>query len=351
MNITINNQVYEVAEGMTILEICSQQKIDVPTFCYERGLTISGSCRICVVEVRGQRRLVAACSTPAVADMVIDTESSRAVAARRQILSLMIANHHQNCPECHRNNDCKLQTYCNRYQVTISPFADGSRKKLTVDQSNPFFIRDHRKCILCGKCVSICSDINGAHAIDFTQRGYMTKVTSSFDVNLQETGCTFCGMCVDVCPVGALVAKSEIGSCNDGIIKKTQTTCSFCGVGCQLQLKTSNQRIIGVQSDRSGSNDGHLCVKGKFGWEYIHSDRRLQHPLIKDRQMGEFVQATWEQAIDCIYENFQRILHDHGGTALAGLCSAKATNEENYLFQKLIRTVFQSNNIDHCARL
>ena len=351
IEITINNKLYKTDRKKTILQVCSENKIEIPTLCYEKGLKITASCRLCVVEVAGRKSLETACSTPIYQDMVILTESPKVIEARREILQLLLANHDLRCLSCHRNGDCKLQEYCYRYGIHDKRYSNGSKINIDVDNSNPFFIRDYAKCILCGKCVSVCSDINGAHAIDYTKRGYQTKITSSFDENLENTSCTFCGMCIQVCPVAALVPKSEIGKGRCWEVNKVKTTCNYCGVGCQLQLKVKDNKIIGVASDDSGSNMGHLCVKGQFGWEYVHSEHRLKHPLIKDQATGNFIEASWEQVIDIIYTKLSDIISQHGGEAIAGLCSAKATNEENYLFQKLFRTAFASNNIDHCARL
>jgi formate dehydrogenase alpha subunit len=351
IEITINNKLYKTDSNKTILQVCLENNIDIPTLCYEKGLKITASCRLCVVELVGRNNLETACSTPVNPNMVILTESPKVIEARREILRLLLANHELQCFTCHRNGDCRLQDYCYRYDVHDTHYTKGSKTSIAVDDSNNFFVRDYAKCILCGKCVSVCSDINGAHAIDYTKRGYQTKITSSFDENLENTSCNFCGMCIQVCPVAALVTKSEIGKGRSWEVNKVKTTCSYCGVGCQLKLKVKNNKIIGVTSDNSGSNMGHLCVKGQFGWEYVHSEHRIKNPLIKDKSTGNFIDVSWEQVIDIIYTKLSDIITQHGGEAIAGLCSAKSTNEENYLFQKLFRTAFESNNIDHCARL
>ncbi|OEF98724.1 hypothetical protein BHF68_03435 [Desulfuribacillus alkaliarsenatis] len=351
ITIEVNGQTYTMETSKSILDACKEIGIDIPTLCYDKDLKITASCRLCIVEIENKSTLVTACSTPIYDGLKIYTESEKVIEARQEILRLLLANHDLRCLTCHRNGDCRLQDYSYRYNVHDTPYPDGPNKEIPIDDTNSFFVRDYAKCILCGKCVSVCSDINGAHAIDFTNRGYKTKVASSFDESLQNTSCNFCGMCIQVCPVAALVPKSEIGKGRPWETTKVKTTCSYCGVGCQLQLKIMDNQIIGVAKDESGSNLGHLCVKGQFGWEYVHARDRLSMPLIKNRKTGQFEEVAWDVAIDFIYENLQPILNESGGDAVGGLCSAKCTNEENYLFQKLMRTVFTTNNVDHCARL
>lgn len=348
ISITINGNRLSVPANYSILKAAEENGIDIPTLCYEEGLTVTGACRMCVVEIKGQKRLFAACSTPVNEGMEVETESPRVISARRDVLRLLIANHDLRCLTCERNGDCRLQDYCYRYKVEDTPYK-GEKREYPIDTDNQFFIRDQSKCIKCGKCYLICAEVNGAYVYDFMERGFDTKVTSAFDDNIQETTCTACGMCVNVCPVAALVEKSVLWEGRSWEVQKVTTTCSYCGVGCQLKLKVKDDRIIGVTADKSGSNLGHLCAKGQFGWEYVHSEDRLTDPLMKKN--GSFEKVSWEEALSYIAERFQAILAKKGGQAIAGLSSAKCTNEENYLFQKFMRTVLKTNNVDHCARL
>lgn len=348
LTVTINGRRLQVPAGTNILQAAEAHGIHIPTLCYEEGLTATGACRLCVVEIKGARKLAAACTTPVAEGMEIYTESERVVAARREVLRLLLANHDLRCLTCERNGDCRLQDYCYRYKVEDTPY-EGVLREYPIDSDNPFFIRDYSKCIRCGKCVLICAEVNGAHVYDFMERGIDTKVTSAYDDNLQETTCTACGMCVNVCPVGALVEKSTLWKGRAWEIEKVTTTCPYCGVGCQLKLKVKDGRIIGVAADKSGSNRGHLCAKGQFGWDFVHSPDRLTRPLV--RKNGRLVETSWEEALALTAARFRTILHRYGGKAIAGLSSAKATNEENYLFQKFMRAVLKTNNVDHCARL
>lgn len=346
--VTINGNRYKALRGSTILKVAEANNIHIPNMCYEEGLSVPGCCRMCVVEVKGARKLLAACATPVTEGMEIQTESDRVVEARKDLLRLYLASHDLRCLTCERNGDCRLQDYCYRYRVEDTPYR-GEQKKYPVDTSNPFFFRDYSKCIMCGKCVRICAEINGAYVYDFMEKGFDSKVTSAFDDPNQDTTCTFCGMCVQVCPVAALVEKTVMWAGRPWEMKKVKTTCPYCGVGCQLKLKVKDGRIIGVAKDKTGSNMGHLCVKGQFGWEYVHSPDRLTKPLM--RKNGKLEPVSWEDAYNHIARRLSSIRDRYGGKALAGLSSAKCTNEENYLFQKFMRTLLHTNNVDHCARL
>ncbi|KAB2951034.1 formate dehydrogenase subunit alpha [Heliorestis acidaminivorans] len=220
------------------------------------------------------------------------------------------------------------------------------KKNPHIDIDNPFFFRDYSLCIKCGRCVKVCSEVNGAGMYELLQGPSGREIKHLFSEPEHKDNCTFCGMCINVCPTNAL---QEQSSANKKIERLVKTTCSYCGVGCQLQLKVTGEQVVGVFFDKSSSNKGHLCAKGQFGWEYIHSEKRLTHPLI--RKNGELTEATWDEALDLIQEKFSEALERHGSDAIAGLSSAKITNEENYLFQKFMRSILKTNHIDHCARL
>jgi len=348
INLTIDGNQVAVEPGTTILEAARQLGIDIPTLCYDPELTVAGACRMCVVEVEKARALVASCSTPAGEGMVVHTESERVVRARKVILNLILANHPLDCLTCEKNGECKLQEYCYRYGVGESVYT-GEKKELPLDDSNPFFIRDLNKCILCGKCVRKCHEVNGVGAVDYINRGFKTVVGTAFEEPLQNSPCVFCGMCVDVCPVGALTPKQGIGKGRSWEVEKVKTTCPYCGTGCSLYLKVKDDKVVGVEPDfESPVNHGQLCVKGRFGWDFIDHPDRLKKPLIKKE--GEFVEADWDEALDLVASRLKEVKGTYGPESLAGLSSARATNEENYLFQKLLR-MLGTNSIDHCARL
>jgi predicted molibdopterin-dependent oxidoreductase YjgC len=344
ITLTINGHSVEVEAGSTILEAAEKLGIFIPTLCHDPRFTPAGACRMCLVEVERARALMAACSVPVMEGMAVHTDTERVHAARKENLRLLLANHPLDCLTCEKNGDCRLQEYCYLYGIAESDY-QGVRKEYALDESNPFLIRDLNKCVLCGLCVRVCHEINGAGAIDFTNRGFYTKVAPAFDDALETSSCVFCGMCVDVCPVGALTPKQGLRQGRPWELQKVRTTCPFCGTGCGLELSVKDDRVVGVKGDpASPVSRGQTCVKGRFGLDFLHSPDRLQKPLM--RKNGEMVEASWEEALSLIASKMRGLR----GREMAGFSSARATNEENYLFQKLLR-MLGSNNIDHCARL
>lgn len=346
VNLTINNQPVAVPAGTTILEAAEQLGIFIPTFCHDPELTRAASCRICVVEIAG--KLQVACATAVKEGMVIETESTAVVEARRAILELLLANHPQDCLTCGKAGECRLQDYAFRYGVT-GPGFHGQSHDYEIEQDNPFIVRDMNKCILCGKCVRMCSEVQGQNVLDFAHRGIHTKISTPLDLPLAQSGCVFCGNCVAVCPVGALQEKGLRTRSRTWEVKKVKTVCPYCGTGCSLELNVKEGQVVGVTSCEGDVNGRALCVKGRFAYGFIHHPHRLTTPLIK--RNGQFEEASWSEAIDLVAEKLTAIKQNHSPDALAVLSSARCTNEENYLLQKLTRAVIGTNNIDHCARL
>jgi len=349
IKLTIDGQEIEVAPGTTILEAARQLGIDIPTFCHDPELPPNGACRICVVEVEKARALVASCVAPAGPDMVVHTESERVIKARENNLSLMLANHPLDCITCEKTGECKLQDYCYRYGVASTEF-EGEVKNLPYDDTNEFFLRDMNKCILCGICVGKDQLIVGAGAIDFTKRGFVTNVSPGFEDPIEESTCVFCGMCIDNCPVGALIPKYVIGKGRPWQTESVPAVCPYCSLGCNINLHVKDNEIIEVSPVmESPVNRGHLCVQGKFGWDFVHSGDRVTAPMVKSD--GVFVEVSWEEALDYIVDNIKEIQSRFGADALMGLGSPKASNEDSYLFQKLMRSL-GTNNVDsyskHC---
>lgn len=345
INIKINNKQLSVEPNTTIFSACKNIGIELPNFCNDERLNPSGLCRMCIVEVVGSKKLDVGCATMVRDGMEIYTNSEKVINARREILELMISDHPLECTTCVRTGSCKLQEYANLYLVSGKPKYEYESKKLEIDDSNPFYYYDPNKCILCKKCVRVCSELQEVSAIESVDRGYDTKIRPFFNDNLNESTCVSCGNCVSVCPVGALVPK---GAQFYGT-ERVKTTCSYCGVGCQLELLVKDNQVVGSEPVKDGVNDGLLCVKGKFGYKFINHKDRLKTPLIK--KDGRFEEATWEEAYEYIKENYERINNNFGAEAFAGLSSARCSNEENYLFQKMMRAVIHTNNVDHCARL
>jgi NADH-quinone oxidoreductase subunit G len=347
INININGQKVGVAGNLTILQAANSLGINIPTFCHDDRLIPHGACRICVVEVEGARNLVASCSTPVSEGMVIHTHSEKVMRARRDILALMIDNHPLDCLTCEKSGNCKLQDYCYEYDVKEGTFA-GVKKEYEVDNSNEFYTSDQNKCILCGKCVRVCNELQCTGAIVQAERGFKTHIATPFEVGLEKSVCVSCGNCVSVCPVGSLMPKSR-EKFRQWEIKRVKTTCSYCGVGCQMELLVKENKVVGVEPLNVLPNNGLLCVKGKFGYKFINHPDRLKTPLIK--KDGKFVEATWDETYELIVNKIKETKADYGPEVFGGFSSARCTNEENYLMQKLFRAVIGTNNIDHCARL
>ena len=348
MKVTINGTVYEAEQGQTILDVARANGVFIPTICHLAGLTPLGACRVCVVEVEGMRTLVTACTAPATEGMSVQTHSQRALDARRFIVEMLVSCHPLDCMTCEKTGDCVLQNLAYEFGVGSTGF-EGEKHNYPVDSSNPFIVRDYNKCILCQRCVRACDEIQGIEAIKNINRGFETKIATAYDGALQDSNCVFCGQCVQVCPVGALVPKKSLSKGRPWEIEKVRTTCPYCGVGCQLNLHTKGEQIVSVTAVEDGSpNKGRLCVKGRFGYDFIYSEDRLTTPLIKEN--GAFREATWDEALDLVATKFKQIISESGPDAIAGVSCARSINEDSYQMQKLFRAVIGTNNIDHCAR-
>lgn len=347
MKITLNGQQCEVESGQTILQAAAKYGINIPTLCHDERLTAHGACRICIVEVKGARTLMPACSTPAAEGMVIETKTPKVIEARREILKLMIENHPLDCLTCEKSGNCTLQNLCFEYDVKEGSY-NGAKKSYAIDDSNPFFTYDPNKCILCGKCVRVDNELQCTGAIHFADRGFNTHVAVAGDRVFESSNCVSCGNCVSVCPVGALMPKKP-HKFRQWEVKKVQTTCSYCGVGCQMNLLVKDGKVLGVEPVNVAPNDGLLCVKSKFGYRFLDHPDRLKAPLV--RKDGKLVETTWDEALHVVASKMKDIKEKHGADAFGGFTSARCTNEENYLMQKMFRAVIGTNNIDHCARL
>ncbi len=347
--LTIDGRETRVARGTTIFKAAKSLGISIPHLCFREDLRPTSACRICLVEVEGARNLVASCSFPAGDGMVVHTGSPRVIEARRMVIELLLSDHPFDCMTCEKSGACKLEKYAYESGVRTSRFK-GEQHSYPVDSSNPFIERDYNKCILCGRCVSACNEVQRWDAIDFMGRGFTTKIGTAFDRGLGESPCVFCGQCVEVCPVGALTEKQKRTKGREWEFRKVDTVCSYCGVGCNLRLHVKDNEIVKVTAPRDkGVNRGKLCVKGRFGFDYVHHPDRLKYPLV--RENGKLKRTSWNKALDLVASKLKTTKGRYGPHSIAFLTSAKCTNEENYLLQKFARAVIGTNNIDHCARL
>jgi predicted molibdopterin-dependent oxidoreductase YjgC len=346
INLTIDDKKIEVAEGATVLEAARLAKIDIPTLCYDPRMKPHGACRLCIVDIAGLPRPVTSCTTPATDGMVVITSSPRLERLRKTTVELLLSDHPNDCMVCIKAGDCTLQDLAYRYGVRDNRFQGAVRNHNRVD-ANPFIMREQDKCVLCGLCVRVCDEVQGVGAIGYANRGFESDICPPFK---NELDCEFCGQCVSVCPTGALSAKMWAGQPRLIELKATETTCTYCGCGCNVTLHSQGDKVVRVSSRSDNHNRGWLCVKGRFGYEFINSKDRLTTPLIRREKGGKLEPATWDEALDFTVAKMSAIKEQYGPDALGGLASARCTNEENYLFQKLLRAGIGTNNVDHCAR-
>ena len=344
-DIIIDGRKISVIEGSTILDAAKLLKISIPTLCHHPKLSSFGGCRLCIVEVKGIRNPVSACTAPVSAGMDIMTSSPRIERLRKMLLELILSDHPYDCMLCEMAGACELQELAYYYDAKHTTYA-GERRQYDKHDNNPFLNRDMEKCIMCGRCVKICDEVQGVGAIDFAYRGFKSKVCPQYE---EDLNCEFCGQCVSVCPSGALTGRMWARRGRQRDIREVDTVCPYCGTGCSITLHVKNNEIIRVTSSSDSWNEGLLCVKGRFGYQFVNSPERLIKPLI--RVGGDFREASWDEALEHIASRLIDIKNSYGSDAIGGLSSAKCTNEENYIFQKFIRADIGTNNVDHCARL
>jgi len=341
ITLKIDGLIVKTDGGNTILETALSNDIYIPNLCYYPGLEPWGSCRLCMVE-NEEGRLVTACETHVQDGMDIVTENSRINRVRKLSAELLIANHEVDCLTCRKNDNCKLQEVAAYLGINRENIGSLRRQinDIPQDDSNPFFDRDLKKCILCGICVRTCSELLGVNAIDFGFRGYESKITTFADRPLLESSCVSCGECVVACPVGALVPKQTIKPA-----REVKTVCPYCGVGCNIYLGVRGKQVISARGDSDNLvNEGNLCVKGRYGFKFINHPNRLTKPLIK--RNNTFEEVEWDEALDYV----ARKLSEYKSDEFAAISSARCPNEDNYAVQKFTRVVMGTNNVDNCAR-
>lgn len=348
MKITINGIRYEAQDGKTILEVARAKGIYIPTLCYLEKIGALAKCRVCVVEVKGIPGLVTSCNTPIANGMEIVTDSVRVIEAQRFVVDLALSSGNHDCIICEKNGNCELQDAAYYLKFEDKDFRKGEYPP-HFDDSSAFVRVDYTKCIMCGRCVEACNHIVVNRVINIMNRGYDSQIGFDSNMPMGESSCVQCGECTQICPVGALIDKKSIGKARVWEVEKVRTTCPYCGVGCQMNLHVKGDRITKVTGVENGSpNKGRLCVKGRYGYDFIYSEDRLTAPLIKEN--GTFREASWDEALDLVANTFKEIIASDGPDAIAGVSCARSTNEDSYQMQKLFRAVLKTNNIDHCAR-
>jgi formate dehydrogenase alpha subunit len=377
IELKIDRQVISSQPGETVLEAALSSGIDIPHMCYHPELSISGGCRLCLVEVEGRPFPIAGCGLLGEDGMSIRTQSERLSEMRRDIIDLFVSDHPLDCVVCEKSGACLLQKYAYEYGVSETSYELDISRSLFQDD-NPFFLRDHKYCILCGRCTRICSEVVGADAIEIVGRGFESHVATPFDGPMIDSSCVYCGSCVQVCPTAALMPASRKGKGREWELDRTRTICGYCGVGYQIEYALNDGEIIYAGSTPDAPVNGELlCSKGRYGWDFATHPERLTSPMIRrdlayelgltedawqlpeksplavrrPKIADNFIEVDWDTALNLVGERLADTVKSHGPDSVMGLASARCTNEENYLFQKFFRAGIGTNNLDHCARL
>jgi NADH-quinone oxidoreductase subunit G len=344
ITLTIDGTKVEIAKGATVLEAAQSAGIRIPTLCYDRRLVPFGACRLCIVQQKGRSDLLPSCFTPAKEGMEIITRSPEIFDSRRLQLQLILLNHPMICPRCEKEGDCELQSLVYEYGVeeTLYPW---ERPTSPLDDVSPLLQRDGNKCILCGRCVRICDEVQGVGELSFAQRGIRTTIDTDFHRPLQ---CEFCGQCLDTCPVGAITSDRFDYLTKTWEMEETTTPCPYCACGCRLTISSKEGSIKRVFSHpEGGPGDGNLCVKGRFGLDFVDHPERIKSPLL--RVNGVLKETSWEEALRFAIHGLEAIKDQYGPESIAAIASSRLTNEEYHLFRKIYRDGIGTDQIDHAG--
>jgi len=374
---TLNDQQLEVPDGTTVLQAARANGITIPTLCDHPDLTPYGGCRLCVVEVKNSRVPVAACTLLAENGMVVKTDTPVLIENRTMVLQLLMSNYYDAgyTPSKDPASN-ELLYWVKQYNVPLPEYLTPTKPRYEVNSDpNPFVWVDLNKCILCTRCVRACAEVQGRFVWGLAERGFEAHIAAGIDQPMLEARCESCGACVAYCPTGALDNKLSM---NLGVAdKKVMTTCTYCGVGCQFDLNVKDNKIIRVTSNPKAPVNGmHLCVKGRYGYDFVHHADRLTKPLVRRYLLegrprttddgasaavdghssvvgsrGEWVEVDWDTALNITAQKLAHARDTCGADSVGVLASAKCLNEENYLMNKFARQVIGTNGIDHCARL
>ena len=348
ISLNIDGRDIQAEPGKSLLSAARENGIYIPTLCYHPRTRKAGKCRLCVVEVKGLPGLQVSCSIAAFEGMIVRTDTQIIAETRKMIVELYLSGGKHDCPSCEADGVCELQDIAKKLGIEKSSFPD-SGKTYDVDSSNPMIIRDMNKCVHCFRCIAGCNHLVVNEVLDMGYRGKDMTVVCDFDKPMGKSSCVICGECVQLCPTGALIEKKPVGKESNRGTEKVRTTCPYCGIGCQMFLHVRDNVILKVTGvETAKPNYGSLCIKGRFGYDFVNSPDRLGSPLV--RKDGKLVEVSWEEALDYTAEKLSMIKKEHGPDSIVGIGCARTTNEDNYLMMKLMRGVIGTNNVDHCAR-
>ncbi len=346
IKVTINGKEIELEKAVTVLEAAKSAGIKIPTLCWHQQLEKYGGCRLCLVEVEKMPRLQTACTLMVTDGMVVRTETEAIANVRRSVLEFLLINHPLDCPYCDKAGECELQDLVEKYGARAGRFTE-EKRKVPESLEDPVLVRNMERCVVCTRCVRMCEGVQGAAALGVISRGGHSHI-EPFSGGKFE--CEYCGNCVSVCPVGAIMSRLHRHSYRPWqLVSETETICPYCGVGCTLVAQVRDDVIKRVVP-RIGTpvNNGLLCSRGRFGYEFVGSKERLTSPLI--RKNGVLEESTWEEAISLVAKRLGEIKAKNGSDAISGIASPRCTNEDNYVFQKFMRVTIGTNNIDSTAR-
>jgi formate dehydrogenase major subunit len=341
-----------VRAGTSILRAARECGVDIPKLCATDSVKPFGSCRMCLVEVEGQKGFPASCTTPVQAGMKIRTQTDALSKLRRNVMELYISDHPLDCLTCSANGDCELQDMAGAVGLREVRYGFEGENHLDapVDATNPYFQFDASKCIVCSRCVRACDEVQGTFALTIQGRGFASKVSAGIGEDFLDSECVSCGACVQACPTATLMEKSIVD--NGQPEHSVKTTCAYCGVGCSFIAEMRGDQVVRMTPDKDGqANHGHSCVKGRFAWGYSTHRDRVLHPLIRDSIDEPWRKVGWDEAIQYTAKRFKEIQAEHGRKSIGGITSSRCTNEEVFVVQKLVRAAMGNNNVDTCARV
>ncbi|MEE3094932.1 MAG: 2Fe-2S iron-sulfur cluster-binding protein, partial [Pseudomonadota bacterium] len=366
VSFSLNGQAVEAQAGETIWQVATRCGVEIPHLCYspEADYRADGNCRACMVEIEGERVLAASCIRTPSEGMVVNSASDRARTARKMVFEMLTTDQ----PERETSHDPESKFWDWASDIGVRGSRLPQRATPEVDQSHTAMRVNLDACILCNLCVRACREVQVNDVIGMAYRGHGAKIVFDFDDPMGDSTCVACGECVQACPTGALMESSLLDENQTRVNypdEQVESVCPYCGVGCQITYNLKDGKLLFVDGKEGPANRNRLCVKGRFGFDYVHHEHRLTVPLIRKdgvpknahedvdpaNPFTHFREATWEEALDRAADGIRRIREEHGPKGLAGFGSAKGSNEEAYLVQKLVRTGFGTNNVDHCTRL
>jgi formate dehydrogenase major subunit len=345
VRLTIDGKPVAVPAGTSIMRAAQLAGTAIPKLCATDSLEAFGSCRLCLVEIEGRPGTPASCTTPVAGAMVVHTVTDRLTRLRRGVMELYLSDHPRDC-----TSDCEMHDLADTVGVKAVRYAEGENHLAEAkDESNPYFVYDPAKCIVCSRCVRACEEVQGTFALTVQGRGFASRIAAG-NADFFESECVSCGACVQACPTDSLIEKSvlAIGEPNRSAV----TTCAYCGVGCTFNVELKGDDVVRMVPFKDGkANHGHSCVKGRFAWGYAQHKDRILKPMIRAKISDPWREVSWEEALSHTAAEFKRIQQKYGRGAVGGITSSRCTNEETYLVQKLVRLVFGNNNTDTCARV